>query len=171
MAQDTPLASPGKPDLKMPLPPPLLHTRSGNELYDRPNTPKQNGFTSPLQTPQGSPSKKHLPPGANDLPNVFDNAMKLGVMSPTKKQAGSPSKQVLSAADDNANNSNPFSEVSFKMAAPEARRGRAIKRILHLAASNLAKTQAYSRTQRQFQDKSSTNTLTVERHNRELHVD
>jgi hypothetical protein len=32
---------------------------------------------SPSQTPQGSPSKSHAPPGAYDLPNVFDNAMKL----------------------------------------------------------------------------------------------
>ncbi|KAL9624739.1 MAG: hypothetical protein Q9160_001093 [Pyrenula sp. 1 TL-2023] len=117
MAQNAP-SSPGKPDLKMPLPPPLLHTRSGNELYDRPNTPKQNGFTSPLQTPQGSPSKKHLPPGANDLPNVFDNAMKLGVMSPSKKQAGSPSKGVLSAAGENSSNSSPFSESVIQTGTP-----------------------------------------------------
>jgi hypothetical protein len=32
---------------------------------------------SPPQTPQGSPSKSQAPPGAYDLPNVFDNAMKL----------------------------------------------------------------------------------------------
>lgn len=117
MAQNAPTL-PGRPDLRMPLPPPLLHTRSGNELYDRPNTPKQNGFTSPLQTPQGSPSKKHLPPGANDLPNVFDNALKLGVMSPSKKQAGSPSKGVLSTAGDNSNNSSPFSESVIQNGTP-----------------------------------------------------
>lgn len=77
----------------MPLPPPLLHTRSGNQTYDRPQTPTQsNAFTSPVQTPQGSPSKKQFPPGANDLPNVFDSAMKLAPMSPTKSQPKSPSK-------------------------------------------------------------------------------
>lgn len=70
--------------LRLPDPPPLLHTRSGNEPYGRPSTPSDNGFTSPVQTPQGSPSKNRLPPGSHDLPNVFDNAMKLTPSSPTK---------------------------------------------------------------------------------------
>jgi cell cycle protein kinase DBF2 len=58
--------------LRLPNPPPLLHTRG---QFDRPGTP--DAFTSPPQTPQGSPSKSRLPPGALDLPNVFDKAMKL----------------------------------------------------------------------------------------------
>ncbi|KAK6839753.1 serine/threonine protein kinase- AGC family [Apiospora arundinis] len=46
---------------------------------DRPGTPTQsNSFITPVSTPQGSPSKKTVPPGANDLPSTFDNAMKLG---------------------------------------------------------------------------------------------
>lgn len=99
MAVSTPLSPKSQQDLNMamPIPPPLLHTRSGNELYDRPHTPTSPGhaqaFTSPVQTPQGSPSKKQFPPGANDLPNVFDNAMKLAPMSPTKSQPKSPAKQ------------------------------------------------------------------------------
>lgn len=76
----------------MPMPPPLLHTRSGNEGHDRPSTPNGNAFVSPVQTPHGSPSKKQLPPGATDLPNVFDNALKFGQHSPTK-QPGSPIKE------------------------------------------------------------------------------
>lgn len=68
----------------LPMPPPLLHTRSGNELYDGPHTPTSMGFTSPYNTPQGSPSKNKLPPGAIDLPNVFENAMKLEPSDPTK---------------------------------------------------------------------------------------
>ena len=71
-------------ELTLPMPPPLLHTRSGNELYEMPTTPTTAGFTSPYHTPQGSPSKKQLPPGANDLPNVFDNSMKLTPTSPMK---------------------------------------------------------------------------------------
>ncbi|KAI9786418.1 MAG: hypothetical protein M1839_006878 [Geoglossum umbratile] len=70
----------------LPMPPPLLHTRSGNE-FDRPHTPIQQAFTSPVQTPQGSPSKNRLPPGANCLPDVFENAMKLNpsaISTPTK---------------------------------------------------------------------------------------
>ncbi|KAF2135773.1 uncharacterized protein K452DRAFT_238737 [Aplosporella prunicola CBS 121167] len=47
-------------------------------MYNRPETPSSNpAFLSPQQTPTGSPSKHHAPPGAYDLPNVFDNAMKL----------------------------------------------------------------------------------------------
>ena len=78
-------------DFKLPTPPPPLHTRSTNDMYDNmPSTPSRLGFTSPSQTPQGSPSKHHLPPGAYDLPNVFDNAMKL---LPASTSAGSPSKK------------------------------------------------------------------------------
>ncbi|KAI9670918.1 MAG: hypothetical protein M1817_003803 [Caeruleum heppii] len=71
----------------LPVPPPPLHTRSGNEAFDRPQTPTQQRFTSPVQTPQGSPSKRQLPPGANSLPDVFEHALKLNptpLASPTK---------------------------------------------------------------------------------------
>lgn len=74
----------GKPDLTMPMPPPLLHTRSGNEIYETPGTPTSAGFTSPYATPQGSPSKKQIPPGANELADVFENAVRLTPSSPTK---------------------------------------------------------------------------------------
>lgn len=69
----------------IPLPPPL-HTRRANDMYDRPTTPRANAFFSPQATPTGSPSKFHPPPGAYDLPGVFDNALKL---APT---VGSPSR-------------------------------------------------------------------------------
>lgn len=68
--------------LRLPNPPPLLHTRG--EAFDRPSTPADNGFTSPPQTPQGSPSKSRAPPGSLDLPNVFDKALKLTPTSPSK---------------------------------------------------------------------------------------
>ena len=73
--------SPGKnSDNSMPSAPPPLHTRSSqNDAYtnDRPSTPIRNNFTTPVSTPQGSPSKNRNPPGAFDLPTTFDNAMKL----------------------------------------------------------------------------------------------
>ena len=87
MADIAPPLSPlgkGKPDFTLPMPPPLLHTRSANDIYDPPHTPTSLGFTSPYATPQGSPSKTKLPPGANELPDVFDNAMKLGPGTPNK---------------------------------------------------------------------------------------
>ena len=56
------------------------------------------GFTSPFATPQGSPSKKQLPPGANELSEAFENGLRLTPGSPTKnerQQLGphSPNKQ------------------------------------------------------------------------------
>ena len=87
MAAITPPSSPlgkDKSDFILPMPPPLLHTRSANNIYEQPHTPTTAGFTSPYATPQGSPSKNKLPPGANELPDVFENAMKLGLGSPNK---------------------------------------------------------------------------------------
>ena len=86
MASSNPLSPiANRAELKLPMPPPLLHTRSGNAVYNEgPLTPTSNGFTTPNQTPQGSPSKTKLPPGAHDLPNVFENALKLLPSSPIK---------------------------------------------------------------------------------------
>lgn len=121
MAATTPSRSPlkGKPDFSMPVPPPILHTRSGNEIYgDTPHTPTNAGFTSPYATPQGSPSKSKLPPGANELPNVFDSAMVLDPGSPTKAgrallATGSPNKNARQGmeevTDDTTNR--PFSVI------------------------------------------------------------
>lgn len=99
------LGGSSKPDFSIPMPPPPLHTRSGNEYVDGPHTPTQMGFTSPFSTPQGSPSKNKLPPGANDLPNVFENAMKLGPSTPTTGgrawlRAHSPNKSGKQAANE-----------------------------------------------------------------------
>lgn len=101
-----------RPDFSLPMPPPLLHTRSNNGLYEneRPQTPTSAGFTSPFATPQGSPSKKQLPPGANDLPNVFENSMKLAPTSPTKASRQqlsphSPNKSNRQTREENVNDS------------------------------------------------------------------
>lgn len=111
MAVSTPVSPAQNRGLKdtLPMPPPLLHTRSGNEIYEGVQTPTCYGFTSPAQTPVGSPSKKQLPPGANDLPNVFDSALKLAITSPSKIQAGSPNRQGLSIGDDNVQK-DPFAD-------------------------------------------------------------
>ena len=59
---------------------------------DRPATPSQEAFISPHQTPQGSPSKNQHPPGAFDLPHVFENAMRLlpTLGSPARSKPGTP---------------------------------------------------------------------------------
>ncbi|PSN69031.1 kinase-like protein [Corynespora cassiicola Philippines] len=88
---------------QLPIPPPPLHTRAND--MDRPATPSRAAFISPQQTPQGSPSKHHQPPGAFDLPHVFENAMRLlpTLGSPSKSKPGtptSPNKANLQSADE-----------------------------------------------------------------------
>ena len=67
----------------------------GKQDGTRPQTPKKSGtsnFVNPVSTPQGSPSKRTLPPGANELPTAFES-MKLS--TPTKlttsSKLGTPS--------------------------------------------------------------------------------
>lgn len=92
-----------RPSFQLPIPPPPLHTRSSD--MDCPGTPSQEAFISPQQTPQGSPSKNQHPPGAFDLPHVFENAMRLlpTLGSPSRSKPGtptSPNKANLQTADD-----------------------------------------------------------------------
>lgn len=98
---------PGRPEFALPMPPPLLHHRSGHELYDGPHTPTHIGFTSPFATPQGSPSKNKVPPGANDLPDIFENAMTLSPGTGSSSKGGrerlslhSPNKNVRQAIEE-----------------------------------------------------------------------
>lgn len=112
-----------RPDFMLPMPPPLLHTRSGNEPYDSPRTPTYVGFTSPFSTPQGSPSKNKLPPGANELPNVFENAMKLTPGSPTKGgrqqlSPHSPSKSTKQNIDESLDDNSIYQEYSLGPGSP-----------------------------------------------------
>ncbi|KAK7611783.1 serine/threonine-protein kinase sid2 [Phyllosticta paracitricarpa] len=89
-----------QPFTNIPLPPSLQH-RMANDMYDRPQTPTSNPFCSPNLTPQGSPSKHHAPPGATDLPNVFDSALRLQptvgapsrIARPVQGSPTSPTKQ------------------------------------------------------------------------------
>ena len=90
------------------MPPPLLHTRStegkAGNLPTTPTTPGRNAiaFFPPNATPQGSPSKGTLPPGARELPNLFDNALRLEPPSPTKAgRGGSPTRTHLSVGSPN----------------------------------------------------------------------
>jgi cell cycle protein kinase DBF2 len=98
----------GKNEITLPAPPLTLQTRSDDQFGERPNTPTRNSFITPVSTPQGSPSKKQNPPGANDLPTAFESAMTLNsstLGSPSKlgRQAGtplSPGKSNTLAGDD-----------------------------------------------------------------------
>ena len=112
MAISTPFAQPENKPFRetLPMPPPLLHTRSSHDIYETPQTPPTTAFISPSQTPVGSPSKRSQPPGANYLSNVFDNALQLDPMSP-KSQGLFSNKQGLSIADDNVHR-DPFADPS-----------------------------------------------------------
>jgi len=120
MAAGTPMASGGpNHDFTLPIPPPLLHTRSSNDVNEQPGTPRRDAdaFISPVQTPTGSPSKNKMPPGAFDLPDVFSNAMKL---VPTQ---GQPNGKALQAkqqgtASPSKAEFDPFSGQDAKGGAP-----------------------------------------------------
>ncbi|KAI1077840.1 kinase-like protein [Whalleya microplaca] len=74
-------------------------------VTDRPITPSKNDFVNPVSTPQGSPSKKTLPPGANELPVAFDNALKLNTSaldSPIKLGRPQSTASPLSPTKGNA---------------------------------------------------------------------
>ncbi|OQO02155.1 hypothetical protein B0A48_11707 [Cryoendolithus antarcticus] len=121
MAPGTPLKVGGQNhDFALPIPPPLLHTRSSNNANDAPGTPgyEEPAFISPVQTPQGSPSKSRMPPGAFDLPDVFSNAMKL---MPTQGQPNTKalqSKQQPTASPTRHADQDPFSVQDAKAGAP-----------------------------------------------------
>lgn len=104
--------------------PPLQSRSSQNEGFsERPRTPNQNNFITPVSTPQGSPSKKSHPPGAHDLPTAFEN-MKLApgstFGSPTKQARGTPlapGKSNVLAVDESYfgnSNSNADDSVLYK---------------------------------------------------------
>ncbi|RYO75002.1 hypothetical protein DL766_008175 [Monosporascus sp. MC13-8B] len=93
---------------------------------ERPSTPMTNSFINPSSTPQGSPSKKTVPPGAHDLPTAFDSALKLNTsaldspvklgrpQTKTSTSPLSPAKCNLQPADDsNSTNGSPNIDESI----------------------------------------------------------
>lgn len=121
MAYNSPNGMGGRPELSMPMPPPLLHTRSQNDVHnEQPGTPNgdSNAFYSPTQTPQGSPSKNKMPPGAFDLPEVFSNAMKLMPTAGSSSSKPLQSKQQGMASSPNKYDHDPFATQDVRAGAP-----------------------------------------------------
>lgn len=82
---------------------------------ERPKTPGAgNDFVNPTSTPQGSPSKKTTIPGAHDLPEVFENALKLNpphtLESPLK--LGRPQSVITTPVSPTKPKPNPLEEAS-----------------------------------------------------------
>ena len=80
----------------------------------RPVTPtkKTNSFINPTSTPQGSPSKKTVPPGAHDLPDAFESAMTLGPESPVKLTRP---QSVVTPLSPGKTNAQPLDESSVNI--------------------------------------------------------
>lgn len=121
--------SKGRPNFTMPMPPPLLHTRSGNDIYEQPHTPTSAGFTSPYSTPHGSPSKNKLPPGANELPDAFESAMKIASGSPNKTgrqqlSPHAPNKGAKQVFDESLDDGISRLEYSLRPGSPTRKSGK-----------------------------------------------
>lgn len=85
---------------------------------ERPGTPSatKNAFIEPAITPQGSPSKKTIPPGAHELPTAFENALKLNASaldSPVKLRPNTSASPLAPARS----NVQPTDDASFSPAA------------------------------------------------------
>ncbi|KAJ4132914.1 serine/threonine-protein kinase dbf2 [Fusarium falciforme] len=87
---------------------------AGDSNLPRPATPKSDNFINPPSTPQGSPSKKTNPPGANDLPAAFDHAMTLTPGLEPPLRLGRPQSVVtpLSLSPGKSSNAQPLDESS-----------------------------------------------------------
>lgn len=78
----------------------------------RPETPtKTTSFLNPVTTPQGSPSKKTIPPGANELSSAFDNAMTL---NETPLRLTRP-QSVISPLSPGKSNAQPVDESNISV--------------------------------------------------------
>jgi cell cycle protein kinase DBF2 len=120
MASASPFTAANRQEFVLPVPPPLSHTRSAHNMHDQSiGTPLREdpAFISPMQTPQGSPSKNRMPPGAFDLPDVFSNAMKLVPTQGQPNNAALQSQQSLTSPDKHADY-DPFVSHDTRAGAP-----------------------------------------------------
>ncbi|KAK7757643.1 serine/threonine-protein kinase dbf2 [Diatrype stigma] len=102
------------------------------ERPDTPGTPTRNNFLNPVSTPQGSPSKKTVPPGAHDLPTAFDSALNLktsALDSPIK--LGRPQSQIITPLSPAKGNLQPTEDVSPANGSP-----RVDESIIHKSGSS-----------------------------------
>ncbi|KAH7234372.1 hypothetical protein B0J15DRAFT_571549 [Fusarium solani] len=87
---------------------------AGDINLPRPATPTtmSENFINPSSTPQGSPSKKTNPPGANALPAAFDHAMTItpGIEPPLG--LGRPQSIVTPLLPSKSSNAQPLDESS-----------------------------------------------------------
>lgn len=119
----------------------------------RPVTPTMNNinsFINPLNTPLGSPSKRTIPPGAHDLPTVFDTAMNLnspGIEAPVRLSR--PQSVVAPLSPGKANNSQPAPQPHLQPREEQQQPSAAI--VAEVAAQSVHKGRASPGTPRRRQ--------------------
>lgn len=91
--------------------------KSSSDAAARPCTPKRsnnNSFINP-PTPQGSPSKRTIPPGAHDLPAAFESAMTLnpgGIEAPLRLTRP---QSVVTPLSPGRTNAQPLDETTLNV--------------------------------------------------------
>ena len=88
--------------------------KMAGEASPRPSTPVKNNanFINPVSTPQGSPSKKTIPPGANDLSSAFESAMTLNPISLEAPVKLTRPQSVVTPLSPGKSNVQPLDEFS-----------------------------------------------------------
>ena len=81
-------------DTFYPSTPPPLALKSDNTMFNHQSSSRTSEFISPSHTPHGSPSKHKPPPGAHDLPGIFQNALRIA--PPEVEPVSAPNWQQIS---------------------------------------------------------------------------
>lgn len=84
--------------------------------FGRPKTPTSSNhdFLNPASTPQGSPSKKTVPPGAHELPEAFESALRLNAASTLESpvKLGRPQSVITTPQSPGKSSAKPLDESS-----------------------------------------------------------
>ncbi|KAK2608661.1 serine/threonine-protein kinase dbf2 [Conoideocrella luteorostrata] len=93
--------------------------KSSGDASPPPKTPTKkvnnNSFINPSSTPQGSPSKKTVPPGAHDLPAAFESAMTLNSTSIDAPVKLTRPQSVITPLSSGKTNAQPLDESSINI--------------------------------------------------------
>lgn len=92
--------------------------KASGEASPRPVTPTKkvnntNSFVNPPSTPQGSPSKRTVPPGAHDLPTAFESAMSLNSSNLDAPVKLTRPQSVITPLSPGKTNAQPLDESSI----------------------------------------------------------
>lgn len=92
--------------------------KTSTDAHARPCTPitaGANNLINPPSTPQGSPSKKTVPPGAHDLPAAFESALSLSNPTADAPFRLSRPLSVVTPLSPGRSNPQPLDEMSLNV--------------------------------------------------------